>query len=196
MGIKDKGYGEGGVVGFDPTIERDSDGKASTFMTPDKFPVGKHYLEVVSLDVFENKDGKDFLKVWLFDPRHGLMTSMFGEIKTNTMWKLERAIRGIFGKVIPIEKVQGPGGRMPMETRTTALGVFVEVEIKNSDYEGQDVLIVGDKPYAAPEGMPPMFSYTTHEATGKWPTSASELLAKRGGGKATKPKPKPDGEDW
>jgi len=198
MAIGDKGYGENAQVGFDSATMRDAEGKAVEFFKPDKMAAKKHYLEVVLLDLYD-KDGKDFLKVILFDPRTGLITEEFGEIKQKTMWKLERAIRGIFGKVLPLAKVQSAGGRMPLETRKAALGVFVEVEIKDSDYEGQDVLIVGDTPYGPPDGVKPMFDAPTHEATGAWPTTGEALLSKRGGGAGRKPPAKPaddDGDDW
>lgn len=202
MALGDKGYGQNSPVGFDTATTRDDQGKATAYLEPDTMAAKTHYLEVVSLDVFE-RDGKDFLKVILFDPRNGLITEEFGEIKPKTMWKLERAIRGIFGRVLPLAKVQGPTGRMPLETRTNALGVFVEVEIKDSDYEGQDVLIVGSQGYAAPDGVSPMFDSSTHEPTGAWPTDGAGLLAKRGGGGKTSPAAgassggaQDDDEDW
>jgi len=197
MAIGEKGYGDSAAIGFDSATVRDDDGKPSEYMTADTMKTGKLYLEVVSLDVFE-RDGRDFLKVWLFDPRTGLITELFGEIKRQTMWKLERAIRGIFGRMIPLVKVQGPAGRMPVETRTNALGVFVEVEIKDSDYEGQDVLIVGSQGYQAPEDLrgKTMYDSQTHEPTGTWPTDAAGLLAARGGSSGGGGADPSDDDDW
>lgn len=196
MAIADKGYGDSAPIGFDTTLVARTDESSAEFMKPDTMKTGTHYLEVVSLDVFESGD-RDFLKIWLFDPRTGLVTEMFGELKKNTMWKLERAIRGTFGKMLPLDKVQGPSGRMPVETRTNALGVYVKVEIKNSDYEGQDVLIVGDQGYQAPDGVSPMFDSATHEPTGSWPTTARGLIEKRGGTVAPSADAvSDDSEDW
>jgi hypothetical protein len=182
MAIADKGYGESGRVGFDDASERDDDGKVTARMTPDEMTVGSHFLEVVGLDCFESKAGDDYFTAWLFDPASGKITRDFGKVTSKTMWKLDRSVGAIFGKQLPVEKIQGPGGRMPMDTRKRALGVYVEVAIKDSDYEGQDVLILSG-PYSAPEGVKPMYHLTgdnAHEPTGAWPTGAAALIKSRG----------------
>ena len=195
MAIKDKGYGESGRCGFERAIAFTDEGKATDYMEADELVAREDwYLEVIGLDLWETDKGQDFLTVDLFEPRSGLVTKLFGEIKSNTMWKLDRSIESIFGKPLPADDVQGPGGRMPLATRKAALGTFVKVQVRDGKYDRQDVLIVGG-PFAAPDGVKPMFG-ADHEATGAWPTSAAELIKVRGQGPADGGTPSDDDEDW
>lgn len=196
MAIKDKGYGESGRCGFERALAFDSEGKPTDYMEADDLPASEGcYLEVIGIDVWEDKQNRDFLAVDLFEPSAGLVTRLFGEVKANTMWKLDRTIQGIFGRALPAEKVQGAGGRMPMETRRAALGRFVKVQVRNGDYDRQDVLIIGDKSFSPPEALvgKTMFDAKTKEPTGAWPTKASELVKARG--QSSGP-PAADDDDW
>lgn len=185
MAIKDNAYGENQQIGFSTVLTRNAEGRATNYLKPDEIKEGEYYMEIVGIDLWEDDKGDDYLKVQLF--REGKYTESFGKIGRRTMWKLERSIRGIFGKLLPFDEVQSEGGRMPPATRKAALGRFVKVSIKDSDYDGQDVLIVGDTPYKAPEGVKPMFEFGSDKPTGNWPLTAEEL---RGG-----EKPAPS-EDW
>lgn len=195
MAIKDKGFGESGRVGFDRATEFDSDGKATGWMEADDLsPRDDWYLEVIGLDCWENDAGDDFFSVDLFEPRSAKVTRMYRKITARTMWILERSIRAIFGQDLPADKVQGAGGRMPAETRRKALGRFVKVSVQNGDYDRQEVMLMGDQWFGAPDGVKPMFDHKTGEPTGAWPTNAAELLKKRGQGSA--PAADDDGDDW
>jgi hypothetical protein len=179
MAIKNSGYGEKVTVGYDEVSKRETNddgsanpaGKALEYRESDTFDNGEHFVEVVGLSVFEDKNGDDYRRAW-FRAANGKMIRDFGKVTSRNMFLLDSMILGIFGKVLPVEEIQGPSGRMPTKTRTEALGWWVKIKVDTDEaYEGQNVRVI-DGRWKAPDSATPMYDHKTHEATGKVPTSA------------------------